>query len=180
MSWFTETFLPGVLAARQLNQLRDNFRLLELHRHTGESGEGASTLHTSAQELGYANEFSLWCYLPVSQSGSVTVFDTGGVSVTTLNGYVTYLVGLRTGRWELRFLTTYTSNRGIVRISINGNLIADIDLYIASTSAVHQRLLFDIYTAGVFEFKWECIGQNPASSGFVCSVDNPFTFRRLN
>lgn len=181
MTWLTETFTSGaVLAARQLNQLRDNFNQLALHRHTGASGEGSATL--SGDMTGFPNEFSLWWYAPLTSGGTAPSYNYAAdvFSIQNIGSYLTWKVGLRAGKWRLRFLSSGYSSNGIVRISLNSVAIIDIDLYSPSlTTFPVINVLFNVEANGWYDFEWRVIGQNPSSGSSACGVYHPFSFRRL-
>lgn len=179
MNWLTKTFTAlQVLAASELNQFRDNLRLLEAHEHTGASGDGGATL-AAASETGYPDEFALILLLPVTQSGTVSVVQKGGVQVSTLNGYVTYVVGLRAGTWRLTVYALKFNDAGIATFSVDGSTIgSEQDLYASSSSTLKIEIDFTVAANGWYEFKMEVTDKNASSSGYRAQLQTAALFVR--
>jgi hypothetical protein len=172
LSWLTKTFVAGVLAAGDLNQFRDNFAILEKHRHGGGQGEGASLLSTSSN-LGVFEHLQLQPYFPKSATGFTygygsSNFPSSAAQSAAQNDEIVFPVGLKAGTWTLSLYHGKATSFGIGTFYLGVTSIGTIDFYAGSTLFRQFSSIAGISVAssGWYDLKMLMATKNGSSSGY--------------
>lgn len=166
-SFQTKTFVAGqVLAAADLNLIRDDLVLLDQHVHTGAAGDGAARL-VSASMIGVQDSVALFMEFPSTQTDFS--FSNQGATSTLQNAAITFPVQLRSGTWTLRVSTYNRNNRGIASFDLSGSAIGTLDFYIASafdTGAQQSITGITVATSGIYTLQAVMATKNAGSGGY--------------
>lgn len=184
MNWLTKIFsATSVLVASELNQLRDNFAILDQHTHTGAAGDGAAFVSSAASEDAEADEFPLFLFLPHVSAGAFSILDEGGIYFSAVNDSATYRVGLRAGVYRVFIPAKKNNDCGILTVTLNSNDVGTVNFYDVigggGSYSIDSTLIFTVATAGWFDIKFTVTGKHASSTNYFCRIPYPINFLKV-
>jgi hypothetical protein len=175
-TWLTKLFTAGaVLQAADLNQIRDNFILLDQHTHSGADGDGAAVIE-SASSQGVGDRVPIWMRFPKSAVGFT--YSTVGALSGAQNDEIVFPVGLRAGTWKLILAYQAESNKGIVTVYLDAVSKGTRDMYEASAFVrVNEVTSIAVAAAGWYDLKLKMETKNASSSGYAATFHSACLLR---
>lgn len=172
-SWFTRTFVANkVLTATQLNEIVDNFAVLEQHTHAGTDGDGDDVLS------GFARWSNVVLYprfamtlTNFSNAASTTLIGRSTGTSTLQNALIEWPVTLPAGTFRLDFIYLRGPNQGIATFKLDSTTLGTVDMYNAgSTNNVVGSVTGFVVTDGSYTLQLSMATKNASSAGYQCTT----------
>lgn len=179
--WDGPSGCPIISPSRWQTMVLDNLCVLALHDHSGSAGE-ATTFATSlfpAIDNDYFSPFFPTGSANWSLNNRTSGWLLLGVANTCTQGAtISYDIYLRSGTYQLNFLSGCNASAAILTCCVNGSSAGTVDLYDSvSSSNVSGSISFTASGAGERQLTFAADTRNASSAGYIAEL-NLISLRR--